>query len=319
MNEVDLDEQASLPADDVLRAGLAEGDAVLASARPVLRHLLAHDDHSLFNDEVVARVRGMVHDVAHRLLLATADAAGHPYRIDVLEGLRAPLVSRLYQEEDFLCHCHALTMEARLAERLQRRSGVDAVLSSLLQDHAAATDAGVAALSMSVIAAQARHMQRFRRMELPLGELPGDLFHRVLVAFRESCGPLHDAVLPAEQKLRGSFDEGAGRLALLGRLVATMGRDASRALALDHAGLAAFCTALAMASRQPRDLVVFSLGERQTARLALALRGVGLRSEDVEAQFRYLHPDAPLPQGLASLDAEAAQRLLSASAQDAAG
>ena len=51
------------PADTVetvLREELAHGDAMLGTITPILRHLLANDDHSVFGDEIVARVRAMI-------------------------------------------------------------------------------------------------------------------------------------------------------------------------------------------------------------------------------------------------------------------
>ena len=41
-----------------LRDALARGNAALARIGPILTHLLATPDHSLFSDEIVARIRG---------------------------------------------------------------------------------------------------------------------------------------------------------------------------------------------------------------------------------------------------------------------
>ena len=54
-----MNEQAVDSVEQVLREELTRGDAILASARPILRHLLANDDHALFSDEMIARIRGM--------------------------------------------------------------------------------------------------------------------------------------------------------------------------------------------------------------------------------------------------------------------
>ena len=70
-----MTEQTAESVEQVLRDELVRGDAVIASARPVLRHLLASEDSALFSDEMIARVRGMVLDVAQQLLLAQAAAA----------------------------------------------------------------------------------------------------------------------------------------------------------------------------------------------------------------------------------------------------
>jgi hypothetical protein len=203
-------------------------------------------------------------------------------------------------------------IEAQLAERLQARSGIDSVLSPLVQELIAAKEGDMAALAMTVLAAQARFMQHHRRMELPLGELPGDLFHKALVLVRETAGD--DEVAEAvEQDLRAVYDESAGRLGLLARVVMAMGQRATRALAIDHAGVAIFATALAMASRQDRDLAVLSFVDRQFARLALSLRAAGLKQQAVEEQFLFLHPEVALPEGFDMLRADRALALLAGS------
>lgn len=310
MNDVLMADTAPLQVENVLRDELAQGDVALATARPILRHLLAHDDHALFNDEVIARVRGMVHDVAHQLLFATADAAGLRDRTALIEELSTPLAQALFQDTEVLAHAHAITLETQIVERLQRRNGIDAVLSPLVQEQAASTDPMLAGLAMTIIASQARHMQRFRRMELPLGELPGELFHRALLALRSVAVDHEPAAEQAERALRQSFVEADGRLALMGRMAAAIGGREPRLLALDHAGLPLFTTSLAMASQQSRVNTVLALCEGQYARLALAARAAGMVQTDVVTLFRFLHPDISLPDGFELLRADRAAALL---------
>jgi hypothetical protein len=302
----------------LLRDELGRGDAMIATARPILRHLLANDDHAMFNDEMIARIRGMMNHVAAQLRFAQAEAAGALDRAKYADERQDELAQALFEDTSFLAHAHALTLEAQLAERLQARSGIDAVLSPLVQELAAAREMDTAALAMAVLAAQARFMQHHRRMELPLGELPGDLFHRALLLLRAQAEGAEDAAEQAERRLREAYDEGAGRLGLLTKLVMAMGTKALRALAIDHAGLAIFSTALAMASSQERDIAVLSFADRQFARLALALRAAGLKQQAVEEQFRYLHPEIALPDGFDRLRADRAAALLAAAQPEAA-
>lgn len=316
MNDVQTAETAALPVEEILRLELAQGDAVIATARPILRHLLAHDDHAMFNDEVIARVRGMMQDVAFQLLFALAEAAGVHDRIQLIEDRRDALAADLFNDTDFLVHAHTLTLEAQLTERLQRRSGVDGVLPSLLQECTAAPQPALASLAMAVMASQARFMQHFRRMEMPLAELPGDLLHRALHLLDDHAGDRADALAAAKAAVRERYAEGDSRLGLLGRLVAGLGPRATKALAIDHAGVAVFTTALAMASAQPRDLAILSFGDRQYARLCLALRAAGLEPHDVEAQFLYLHPDIDLPAGFETVTIARAAALLRESGAD---
>jgi hypothetical protein len=193
------------------------------------------------------------------------------------------------------------------------------VLTPLVQEHVASKDAGTAGLAMAVLAAQARFQQHYRRMELPLRELPGDLFHQALVLLRGQAGEGDDpAAERTEGQLRDDYEESTGRLGLIARLVMGMGQSAPRALAIDHAGLAIFATALSMASRQERDLVVLSFAEQQFARLALSLRAAGLKQQAVIEQFLYLHPDVSLPDGFEMVRSDRAAALLAASQPEAA-
>jgi hypothetical protein len=304
--------QVPLSAADVetiLREELAGGDAVLASTRPILRHLLANRDQALFSDEVIARVRGMIGHVARQLVRAWADAAD-------AGGAARPghqdLAAQMLEDTDFLAHAHALAQEAGLTEDLQRRSGIDGVLSPLLQELAASSDPQLAGAAMRVIAAQARFLQQVRRMELPLAELPGDLFHKALMLMHAQIDG-DPAAVSAGAALRASFDEGASRIGQLSRLVMALGDLAPRSLAIDNAGLALFTTALGMASNQKRALAVLAFGENQLARLALSLRAAGLGRGAVEEQFLYIHPEASLPEGFDGLTAERAGELLAGS------
>ncbi len=312
-----MTEQTEESVEQLLLDELGRGDAMIATSRPILRHLLANDDHALFSDEMIARIRGMMNHVATQLLFAQGAAAEAFDRARYAAERQDELAQALFEDTDFLAHAHALTLEAQLAERLQGRSGIDTVLTPLVQELAAAKEMDVAGLAMAVLAAQARFMQRHRRMELPLGELPGDLFHKALLLMRSQAGD-ERAAGQAERQLRDDYEEGAARLGLLTRLVMSMGQKATRALAIDHAGLAIFSTALAMASGQSRDLTVLSFADRQFARLALALRAAGLKQQAVEEQFLYLHPEIALPDGFDMVRADRAAALLTASHPEAA-
>lgn len=296
---------------------LRRGDAMVAASRPALRHLLAGEGHAPFSDETIARIRGMMNHVAGQLLFAQAAAADALDRSRYAAERQDALAQALFEEDDFLGHAHALTLEAQLTERLQDRSGVDVVLTPLVQELAAAKEMDVAGLAMAVLAAQARFMQHHRRMELPLGELPGDLFHGALVVMRSHAGD-EPAAGQAARHLRDRYEEGAGRLGLLTRLIMTLGQKATRALAIDHAGVAIFATALALASGQERGPTVLSFADRQFARLALALRAAGLTQQAVEERFLYLHPETALPDGLETMRADRAAALLASSRPDTA-
>jgi hypothetical protein len=299
-----------------LREDLAQGDAMLSTAAPILRHLLVNEDRALFSDEVVARVRGMLVDLARQLLHAQAETARAADPGAFVAEREEALSERLASETALLAHVHALVIEGRLALQLQARRNADPVLGALLQDLAASSDNAVAGSAMAALAAQARFIHHHRRMLLPLSELPAEVLKVVLMAWRASSGESEDDKASAERALRDGFDESRGRFALIARLVIQMGTTAPRALDIDHAGLAIFTTALAMASRQPRDITVLSFSERQQARLAVALRAAGLRQPAVAAQFFYLHPDSELPDGFDRFSADRAADLLASASGD---
>ena len=301
-----------------MRAELAHGDAIIATTGPVLHHLLVNDDQTLFSDQVIARVRGMMVDIARQLLFATAEEIGN---IDTA-GFAAEHVNdvavSLLGHSALLSFAHALTIEAQTTERLGQRSGIDPVLSSLLQELIASPDTEIAAGAMRVLAAQARFTQQQRRMSLPIGELPDDLFDLSLSVLRGELPEHEAAIAKVEARIREQHDPSARRIGQIGQLINAMRHEAGRAIDVDHAGVAIFATGLAMAIDQARENVILSLGEKQCARLALSLLSAGLKHTDVEDQFLFLHPEIELPEGFETLTRDRAAAMLSA-AQASAG
>jgi hypothetical protein len=298
-----------------LRDELARGGAALSAAAPILRYLAVNGEPALLNDEIVARVRGMLGHVARQLLHAQAKAG----ELDDPRAFTAEreqgLARRLADEPALLAHLHALAIEGRITLQLLVRHDADPVLSPLLQDLVASTDDGVAGAAMAALAAQSRFIQHYRRMSLPLGELPGGLLDSALLALRATVGE-RDVAVAAGRAVREAFDEDRGRLALLASLLGRMDESSPHALDLDRAGLAIFATALATASKQGRDQTVMALGGRQPMRFALALRAAGLDQPTVERQVLALDPDATLPEGFGQVTPDLAESLLVAGGAD---
>ena len=302
----------------VLRGELAHGDALISTIAPILRHLLANDEHSVFSDEIIARVRGMMSDIARQLLTEYESAAENPDPHEHSAEQVGHLVEGLIGHTGFLAHVHALALEWQLTERMQARLAVDPVLSPLLQALVASSDSAVASGAMALLAAQARFATSQRRMQLPYTELPADLLHTAVLALR-NVGVDQDIAAQTEQAVRLRYDESRSRLGLISRLVTGMGGGATAALSVSHAGVGIFLTALALASGQDRDMAVLSTNEGQLARLALALRASGLRAQSIEEQFDSLHPEVSLPAGFEDLGSDAAAALLARSASFPAG
>lgn len=301
----------------VLQKDLAQGDAMLGTIAPILRHLIAADEHSVFGDDIIASMRGMLSNVASQMIAAVDLAAGGDEDRSDDEAKVAEYVSALADSAPLLGHVHALALEVQLTSRLQARLAIDPVLSPLLQALIASEDPQIAAASMALLASQARFVQQQRRMELPLGELPGDLLHTVLVTFRDHSATDaidREAFQTVEAALRAKFDESRSRTGLIARLIAGMGGGATAALSVSHAGTAIFLSALAIASGQDRDRTVLATNESQVARLALALRSAGLKAAAIEEQFEALHPDVLLPPRFDTLGSDRASALLACSA-----
>lgn len=314
MTNADAPVSAEAPVEAVLRDDLAHGDIVLGTIGPILGHLLANHDHSLFSDEIVARIRGMVGSIAEQLLEVQATMEGNADPYGFARRTSGALATAIAGNPEFLTHCHGLAIECQLAERLRQRNSIDPVLSPLMQSLVASDDPETATLAMQALTSQARFVQRQKRMQLPLGELPADLFHHAILCWRGSAEDCDIAVLDrTEARLRRDFDESNSRLGLLARLVEGMGGGARAALSVPHAGIALFLTALSSASQQDREIVALSTNDRLLARLALALRGSGLNPREVEEQFLYLHPEVSLPDGFAQLRVDRAQAMLAAS------
>ena len=296
---------------------LATARDAVANVVPILRHLLRSDDNSIFSDEIIARVHGMFFDVARQLVIALAEAAGHAEPEAWAHKAADELAHVLADNPAFLQHFHALALEWQWTERLSQRVALDPVLPPLLQERMASGDPDTSAVAMNLLAAQARFCQHQRRMQLPLGELPGDLLHIALVSMRAYVGADSSAdayALIAERSLRGNYDEARGRLGLMRRVLDAMGGQVGDALTVDQAGVALFLSALARGSGQSREDVIMATIDSQLPRLTLALRASGLDQAAVATQLGVFHPDAALPSEWSSLEADQAAALLAAAA-----
>lgn len=315
MNSGPNSNAAEQPIEAIMRDELAQGDAMLSTIGPIIGHLLANPSATLFSEETVARVRGMIHGLARQLLMVQANAANAQETAEFVAEETDILVRQLASEEPLVMHCHSLALEWEMGTRLERDSAIDPVLSPLLQRLIASEDDAVASLAMAGMAAQARFSQQVRRMELPYTELPGDLFHAVLVKWKSFSDGIDVPVIDrAESVLRGHFDEKKGRAALFGRLLAVIGEGEPDALSIKDAGTAMFVSEISRTTGLHRDQAVQCCNERQFARLALALRSAGLSPEKVEQQFVHLHPAIVLPEGFATLEAGQAAQLLKSTA-----
>lgn len=291
--------------DTMLRELLAAGERTRHDLPQQLRHRIGFADPSLFDDEVVARTRGlMVH--------LTEQAVGGR-RSDGLEPAsmrqaRDRVLGALFDEPGILAHCHALALEYRLTRTLAADAGVDALLPPTLQELIASPDEGTSRLASAVLTAQTRFMQSMVRMQLPLRQLPAHLLHAALDLGRSH---LADAIVAnaVEHAVRTSYDEGATRLALAERLVSSASFPRGRGLQLEDAGALLFLANLSSMSRQDYTDAVLLTTEGQRARLALVLRSLGCNLRAVNRNLYMLHSGLTLPT-LGGIEPDAAEMIL---------
>ena len=189
MSEETLTTGANGTVSDELRGALQRCDQALSSSAPVLRHLVANSESSLFHEEVLARVRGMLDHLGTQMLRRYLDTAGHandePIPLDRLDAL----VTALAEDQDLLSHLHALSIEWRLAQRFAERRSTELVLTPLVKELVGSDKPETARLAMAFLTAQARFAQHARRMQVELGELPGELLNFCLTSLRKAVDP----------------------------------------------------------------------------------------------------------------------------------
>ena len=296
------------PALHPLRAALAHGDRMVARSGPALQHMLAAQERSLVSDAVVAQVGGMLADLARQM----AEARGSSQDASTADEI----AGQLSQLGGLRAHCQALALEWRLALRLEAELALDPVLSPVLQELVGVGGFETGGLAMAALTAQARFAQAQRRMELPLGELPAELFHAALqTACEVPSADDAEGAGRADARLRASYDEGASRLALLARLVGADHPAAVRELNVEDAGVALWLSALSARSGETREQTACAASDPLLGRLLLTMRAAGLAPAEAERQALRTQPDAELPRGLEEIGTrEAAQWLAEARA-----
>ncbi|MEO1219964.1 MAG: hypothetical protein AAFY42_01265 [Pseudomonadota bacterium] len=299
MGKLVMDRSEATLVDSSVQDEMARANRALRSLAPVIAHLLDSDGMNLVNDAIVARLRGMLSHIASQLLSSQGEAG---VQADDKTSAHSVLVGQLGADERVTRHLYAVALELHLTDGLEQRGANDPVLTPLMQELIASDRPATAETAMAAMAAQSRFVQLGRRMELPIGELPFEVFTSVIDHLETvDLGFDQRAVADALSGLRGDFDEGTGRLGLLARLVSGMQGGAIAALDIGHAGLALFASAAASQSRQTRDDIIFACHESQAMRLALSLKAAGLEKTEIEKQFSLLGGSAFLPQTFGTL------------------
>ncbi|KEO91511.1 hypothetical protein EH31_02250 [Erythrobacter longus] len=308
MGKMAIDRSQSTLVDAFLRDEMARGNRALRSVAPVIGHMLDSEGPSLFGDAIVARLRGMINDIAAQFV---GELPLNPENSEMLKALVDVVAQQLASDETVVDHLYSVALEGHLTAKLKQTASIDPVLSPLMQELIASDKPEIAEIAMSTMAAQSRFAQSQNRMEMPVGELPFEVFSRVLDLFEAApLGAGKHHIDAAIAKLKRAYDEGAGRIGLLARLSSSMHGGAIAALDLSHAGLALFASAMASLTGQPREHAVFACHEAQIVRLALMLKAAGLSAHAIEGQLAVLGGTKPLPDGFAALSQSVAQDTL---------
>lgn len=290
-----------------LRAALAFGDKLLARNANALESLLLAQDRPFLTESIVSQIQALIASLARGLV----GVGG------MRPGFSQLLETRLIREETIRTHCHALALEWRLTTLLEATLGIDPVLSPSLQKKVAHQNTAIASTAMAALTAQARFAQCQNRMELPLSDLPAELFHLALVIARDCASPSEmEAVRAREASLRSGFDEGRGRLTIQAQLSSQWGGAAGDLLDVRHAGVGLWLSALAVLSGESRDQISFATVEPLLGRLLLTLRAAGASPSEAETQALLIEPDASLPRGLHEIGTREAAQWLAQTRRD---
>lgn len=296
----------------VIRAELTREYRGLAGVAPVLGHMLVNSGNALVSDAIVARVRGMLNNLAIQLISRLPNDA--PSAEAVQEEAFDQLADQLAQDAAILTYLHASAIESVISERLELRASVDPVLTPLWQELVASEDVPTGETAMQALASQSRFLQTQRRMQHPLEELPAEILERVLRIWVRGTSVDNELdVSAAMRAIKLNYDEAETRIGLISRLVGAMRSGVIAALEIEHAGLALFVTALAQASGQTRELAVLACHQDQAMRLAISLRAAGLDATAVERQLLIFEPTLGFFDDVVAISTEQARELLIAS------
>lgn len=312
-----FDQDAHAGSEATLRELLAVGEQTRRSLPQQLRHRIGFADPSLFDDELIARTRGLLVHLTAQICGGRPSGSGSAEHLSA----RDAILRALFDHPAMLSHCHALALEYRLTRRLAEQAEVDPLLPPILQEMIASPNEKTSRLAAAVLAAQTRFLSNMERMQLPLRQLPGELLHDVFAIGRQWLGQpiIADAV---EQAVRTSYDEGATRVALLGRLVDMTEFPNAWGWQLGEAGVALFLAKLAVAAGSNLHEAALLTTQSQIARLALTLRALRCNPGAINRNLYTLHDEVALPL-IAGMEPDAASAMLVGSeherlAQDAA-
>lgn len=305
-DQADLDESA-------VRDRLTQADKALKGAAPYMQFRVFGENQPFLSDEVVARVRGMLLDVANQFTAQLRGSANMTSFDEALtDTLTNSLAVRLASVPAILEHAYAASCEWLVTMRMQARSNVDPVVSPLLQCMIADRGIATSQSAMQFLSAQTKYAQDQRRMKLPVAEMSAALLPLLYGVWRdvaEQYGVHYEEIVQAERAVEARTAGAMSRTNTISRFLTDVGN--SRAFSALEAGVALFVSAIATATKQHRDSVVMAMNEESPVRFALMLRAAGLSTNGIEEQFLAIRAETGQLSGVEMLPQDRAAHILS--------
>ncbi len=196
---------------------------------------------------------------------------------------------------------------------------MDPALPPVLQTLIGSDAEQIAPLAMKLVAAQSQFIQQQMRMQLPFGQIPGDLLHKILCDWRAAgARETAAAMTKAETIIRRNYNEGDSRLALLERFCGELESYEYTEMSVSQLGLSLFATRLAQKSGQERARVILSFDPSQSVRMFVSLTAAGMSADQIVRQFATIYGDDIAMPDLGTLSPDEARSLLHADGHERA-
>ncbi|WP_228243816.1 hypothetical protein [Porphyrobacter sp. GA68] len=276
--------------DAAVRELIAAATAARTDLAQQLAFAIGWSDRGLFNDELIARSRGLLLHLAQQLAGAELGQNASEAPANSIDAILAALMT----EPRLLAYCHALCLEYQLTTRLAREADLDPLLPRLLQEMIASADAITSRTAASCLSAQMRHLGAMERMRLPLEQLPADLL-RIALAIGRTASARTDVADAVEQEVRTSYQEEGTRYALFKLLVNRPEYPDKRGWQLEKAGTGLFLAAFAERAELEWVDAAALLPAGQQARFALEALSSGCTRKALSRNLILLHNQAAIP------------------------
>lgn len=276
---------------DTVFREIARGADWLRSVDSIVYNMIANGRSNLFNDEIIAVTRGLLHSLAEQLNLANVNERPHPLHLRDTTETDATM-STLSQNADLVSFCHNLALEFICLRNLQEQLGLDPALPPIIQNSIGSDAGPLAPLAMKLVTAQSRFMQQLTQMRLSLYELPGELLHQILCDWRTvgECEAIASKA-KVEASIRRNYNEADSRLALLDRLSSEITTHHPAQFSILHLGLSLFVSRIASETNQSRSQIVLLLDGTQHVRMLVTMIAAGMKQDDAQRNYATIFGD----------------------------